>query len=142
MSPDYATREEVVELGGKIDRLGDQVSGLARGLEKVEPLLLSASGYREILETIRRDLAASHTKHRDHYQRISDLREALQVQRDNNRLAIEDVEAGLLGRLERMERRQIKLGSAFLGALAVLQLVAPSIAEALGGVISAIGVGP
>jgi len=112
------TREEFAELRGDVRHLVVQVEHLADALE---PIVRARSGDLERLARIEGDLRASHDKNRDASARMAAIEAA--VQRDFTAAA---------KRADALEARQNKVFWAFLGAAAVLQVLAGVLASPLG----------
>ncbi|OQC38033.1 MAG: hypothetical protein BWX64_01919 [Acidobacteria bacterium ADurb.Bin051] len=112
------TREEFAELRGDVRHLVVQVEHFADALE---PIVRARSGDLERLARIEGDLRASHDKHRDASARMAAIEAA--VQREF---------AAAVKRADMLEQRQNRVFWSFLGAAAVLQVLAAVLASPAG----------
>ena len=116
--PDGIRAEDFAALRADVRHLVVQVEHLADALE---PIVRARSGDLERLARIEGDLRASHDKHRDASARMAAIEAA--VQREF---------AAAVKRADMLEQRQNRVFWSFLGAAAVLQVLAAVLASPLG----------
>lgn len=108
--PDTVTRADIVRLE---ERFGNLERQLEDFIKQVQPLVISRSGELAMLEILRRDIDASHRKHRD-----ADAEAARQRDRHDESMA----KLGL--RVQALEDGQKRLTWIMAGAIVVAQIVA------------------
>jgi len=98
-------------------------SSVERSLDRVQPILDQRSGFETLLRELRRDLDASHDKHRQHFstqaQIERDGREAREVLRDLLTKTAKDLE----GRMQTMEKREARLVGWFTALVSVIMFL-------------------